>query len=254
MGRIRSPCARMRPGGGTPDVSPAGRQRGGDPTPRRRLPSGRHGLSREQVAESQRQRIFDAMAALCAERGYVATSVADIVERARVSRATFYQLFRDKEDCCVAAIDSHLRRLVVAVGPAYTSKAPWPERVRASIQALLEFLVEEPNYARLAMIEAMAAGDRAYETYTVALRLIVSMMEEGRRQIDCNWALPSTAARAAVGAAETLIVSELLTNRPERVLMLLPDILYCILLPYLGAERALQHAAEASAATGRAGP
>src|SRR5882724_3806888 len=64
-----------------------------------RLPSGRHGLAREAVVASQRGRLLDAMAEVVAEKGYQATTVADVVERAGVSRRTFYEQFPDREAC-----------------------------------------------------------------------------------------------------------------------------------------------------------
>src|SRR2546430_4460155 len=71
--------------------------------PGRALPRGPHGLSREEVELSQRARLLQAATEAVAEQGYVNTTVADILARAGVSRATFYQLFSDKEDCFNAA-------------------------------------------------------------------------------------------------------------------------------------------------------
>ena len=83
----------------------------------RRLPAGRHGLSREDVTNSQRQRLLEAMAVVCARRTYAATTIAEVVESAGVSRATFYELFRDKEDCFVATMDDWIRMLAAAIQP-----------------------------------------------------------------------------------------------------------------------------------------
>ena len=55
------------------------------------------------VAAAQRRRMLAAMVAAVAEKGYVAVAVADVVSRARVSRATFYEQFTDKSDCFLAA-------------------------------------------------------------------------------------------------------------------------------------------------------
>ena len=71
----------------TPDTAPA------------RLPRGRHGLSREEVVESQRGRLLRAMADAVADKGYAETSVAEVIARAGVSRETFYEQFSSKEDC-----------------------------------------------------------------------------------------------------------------------------------------------------------
>ena len=61
-----------------------------------RLPRGRHGLSREEVAAQQRTRILAATVDVVAELGYPETRVVDVIKRAGVSRKTFYELFDDK--------------------------------------------------------------------------------------------------------------------------------------------------------------
>lgn len=203
----------------------------------RKLPPGRHGLTREQVAESQRQRLFDAIAHLSSEHGYNGFSIADIVRRAGVSRATFYELFRNKEECFVGAIELQLRRLMNAVAPAFREADEWPDRVENAIAALLDFIVEEPEYARMSMLEAYAAGPAAYDRYSTGWRLFIAMMDEGRNY--ARFALPPNTGRAALGAAEQLIVDEMLAGRTHRVRTLLPTILFVILLPYLGMEEAL---------------
>lgn len=197
-------------------------------------------MSRDEVVESQRRRLFDAMAHLCSERGYLGFSVADIVKRARVSRATFYELFRNKEECFLGAIEFQLRRVLNAVTPAFQAHHEWPDRMEASIEALLEFTVSEPEYARMSMLESQAAGDAAYERYSAGWRLFIAMIEGGRTLAPPGLIIPPTAARAVLGAGEQLMVSEMIAGRTHRLRELLPDILFFVLAPYLGVEEALR--------------
>ena len=69
------------------------------------LPRGRHKLAPDDVRASQRERLVRAMLETVAERGYEATTVPDVVARARVSRNAFYEFFDDKIDCFIAACD-----------------------------------------------------------------------------------------------------------------------------------------------------
>ncbi|MBD0322124.1 MAG: helix-turn-helix transcriptional regulator, partial [Aldersonia sp.] len=80
-----------------------------------KLPRGRHGLSRDEVVRSQRDRILLAMAEAMAEKGYVATSVADVLRRAGVSRETFYQQFSSKEDCFRAAYGRAVELIIARI-------------------------------------------------------------------------------------------------------------------------------------------
>ena len=61
--------------------------------------AGGHGLPREVIANSQRERLLEAAMQVVAERGYAATTIGDLTGEAGVSRTTFYELFDDKEAC-----------------------------------------------------------------------------------------------------------------------------------------------------------
>jgi AcrR family transcriptional regulator len=149
--------------------------------PSSRLPSGRHGLTRETVTASQRGRLVDAMAQVVAEKGYAAATVADVVERAGVSRRTFYEQFEDKEACFLAAYDVGLtvvlNRISAAVEVSVPERLPpplsgghppapgaaWRGRARAGVEAFLALLAAEPAFARALQLEILTAGPAALE-------------------------------------------------------------------------------------------
>src|SRR4051812_43743942 len=81
-------------------------------------------LRREEVASSQRARLLRAMAEVAAEKGYANTVVADVIARAGVSRRTFYELFRDKQDCFLAAYAETVELLSSGVIAAATHSPP----------------------------------------------------------------------------------------------------------------------------------
>ena len=62
------------------------------------LPRGRSRLPAKAVQASQRERLLRAAVAAIADKGYPDVTVADIVRRAKVSRAAFYLHFRGRED------------------------------------------------------------------------------------------------------------------------------------------------------------
>ena len=65
------------------------------------------------TADPFRLRLLDGLAASIGERGYRATTVADIVRHARTSKRTFYDQFASKEECFLellrADIEKHRR-------------------------------------------------------------------------------------------------------------------------------------------------
>src|SRR5580704_5772359 len=90
----------------------AGREAAGDGRSNdryRRLPTGAHGMAREEVARDQRDRLQRAMTELIVARGYQAVRILDLTQLAHVSRPTFYELYADKEELLLAAYDDIAR-------------------------------------------------------------------------------------------------------------------------------------------------
>jgi AcrR family transcriptional regulator len=130
----------------------------------KRLPRGPHRLAREEVLASQRARMLEAMAHAVAAKGYAATTVADVVGGAGVSRKTFYEHFQDKEDCFLAAFDAGVGVLVNAVERAtLEARGEWRDHIRAGVRAYLATLASVPDFARTFLIEVLAAGPHALE-------------------------------------------------------------------------------------------
>lgn len=132
------------------------------------LPSGRHRLTREQVVASQRVRMLAAMAEAMKDNGYIGTPVAEIIRRAGVSRETFYQQFRSKQDCFIQALDTAavimVAQLEVSAGSAAEPRTRDPREVfRKLMRHYLTTLADQPALARLFLVEVYAAGPEALE-------------------------------------------------------------------------------------------
>ena len=209
------------------------------------LPASREDLAEPPVAHSQRERLLVAVAKTTAEQGYNATTIGDVCTAAGVSRATFYELFKDKEDCFHAAMEVSLADAMGRILSVYSADKPWATMVRDAAAAFLELLASRPTFARMALIEAPASGDRAFQLYASGKRVLQSLLERGRDDPVEEEAIPTSAARAALAAAESLIVGQILTGNTARLPELLPDVVYITTLPYLGQEEALRQAREA---------
>ncbi len=93
---------------------------------------------------TQRERLLDGMARTVAEQGYAATSVADVLQAARISRRTFYERFADKEDCFIAAYDAIAEVCHARVSGAFNAAASWSDGIADGLDALLSTLAAEP--------------------------------------------------------------------------------------------------------------
>ena len=113
--------------------------------PRRRGRKSRPFAERQAVAHPP-ERVLRALAAIVAEKGYRATTVAEVVERAGTSQRVFYGHFANKEEAFLAALDSGSAQMLGTVLPAFRRAKSWKESVRAAYEAMFSFGIEEPEY------------------------------------------------------------------------------------------------------------
>jgi AcrR family transcriptional regulator len=191
--------------------------------------------------------MLGAMVEVAGERGAPRASVAHIVERAGISRRTFYEHFEDREDCFLAAFDYALARARETVLPAYVaggtprSGAGWRERVRAGLSALLGFFDEQPGLGALLVIDALGAGPRALERRTELLDALIAVVDEGRSEVKASQEPPPLAADGVVGAVFNVLHARMLERRlgsgpaaSGPLLSLVNPFMSMIVMPYLG--------------------
>lgn len=212
-----------------------------------RLPAGRHGLPREFIEQNQRERIITALVDTVAERGYNATTVANITKAASVSRRTFYEHFADKEACFLAAYEMVADHIRASMRAAAESFSDWPQQVQAALATMLRFLAAEPELARLCMVEPVAAGGEIASRYRATMQGFVAILKAGRPEHSGERPLPEATEETLVGGIVSLIVREISAGRTEDLEKLLPDLVELILAPYLGVEEAERHAREKAA-------
>lgn len=189
------------------------------------------------AARTQRQRILDGMAECVAEKTFSATTIADIVAEAGISRATFYKHFPNKQECFEAAADEFVERLRSAVAGAYASADPGPERVRKGIATVLELLAAQPAYARLLVIEAILVDASLIDRYR---SILVKALEIPRKE--GSDPRGSGKVRSAYGQAQVLLANQVLDGRTADLPELLPDLVYIALSPFVGQAEALKQA------------
>ena len=178
------------------------------------LPRGPHGLSRDEVAEQQRQRLFYATTTVVAEQGYAKTTVADIIARAGVSRATFYELFSSREDCFQAAYRANAElfaSLMTAALERVRSDERDPlARLDEMLGVYLRVLHDYPALARVFLVEVYAAGPALIEQRRASLELFVDVVCEthrGQKGLLGTEPRQRFAAQALVGAVSSLVTN-----------------------------------------------
>ncbi|MGZ4351781.1 MAG: TetR/AcrR family transcriptional regulator [Solirubrobacteraceae bacterium] len=187
---------------------------------RRGLPRGRGSLPPEVVARAQRQRILRAMVSAVATLGYGNVRIADVVNRARVSRQSFYALFADKEECFLAAHTEGLAVIVQRLDrwTAENAAADPTAPITGAVGAYLQLAADEPEFAHCMLIELPAIGLPGLQARLAAHRQIAELLrgwhEEARRTHPGWPPVPSGRYAAAVGAVHDLLFDAVASGRP----------------------------------------
>lgn len=205
-----------------------------------KFPAGIRKLPSDLVRVIQRERLLVAILNAAAELGYLETNVQDVIDRAGVSRPTFYEHFSNKEDCFLAAFDASADRLRKKIdAAARRGGSVWRDRVRFGLEALLKFAAREPDTARTMVVEARAASATAVRRRVELLDHFASCLNSQARKL-----LPQTAshtemtASGIVGGVESLLYSRLCKQEYGQLESLLPSLMYFVVLPYEGHQAA----------------
>lgn len=165
---------------------------------------------REAAIEPHRARLLEGMAESITEKGYAATTIADVVRNAKVSKRTFYEQYADKEECFLDLYSTASDIMLGLIAQAAESESPVRDRVEAIIREYLTALASQPALTRTLLIEIQAAGNRAlelrrevHERFAESLR---SLVEQGRDRDPDLRTLTPTMSIAVVGGINELML------------------------------------------------
>jgi AcrR family transcriptional regulator len=190
----------------------------------RRLPPGRSG-DREAARREQRARLFAALVASCARKGYEATSVEDLLQLSGVSRATFYEQFDDKLSCFRAAEDEILDAATSAVAEQFGGdEGNSGGRPRAAVKAFARVVVDQPAAARMCLVESYAAGAAGIDPLRRAFESVVLLARDAAEQLPGRAEMPPELLRGIVGGIYQVVYRRLFQRREEDLPGLVPEL------------------------------
>jgi AcrR family transcriptional regulator len=188
-----------------------------------------------EQGETRRGAIVEAMIRVAGSKGYLGTSVADVIAEAGASRTTFYKHFENKRECFLAAYDLAAARIFAAAEGACEGESCWRERAGGALASVVELLAADPTLARTAIVEVSAAGAEARRHHSVAIGRFAKLLESSRTsQHEGEPELPPNTALMAVGAVTGLILDELRGGGAANLPDILPELEFALLVPYLG--------------------
>jgi AcrR family transcriptional regulator len=137
-------------------------------------------VARGRVVGEQRERVMAAIVQVVAERGSAEAPVGIVIERARVSRATFYRLFPGGlEEGLASVIDAGLERVGEAASLAMEGEACWQDRLQMALAVVLVLLDREPELARVGVVQVLGGGPVVVERRERAVREFVALVLAG---------------------------------------------------------------------------
>ena len=193
---------------------------------------------------SPRARLHQALLDLCFERGFKRLELGELLARAGVDRATFAREFADLEDCFFAVFKAEVdrcRRQAAAI--ADHQPRAWRERVRAGAYALYRYLAADERRGRFILVESRGAGERTLLLAGQRIEALFDLIDAGRRELGD----PDSITRATAESLGGGILNQLyaILGRgplpPEGEIV--PQLMYTVVLPYLGPTIALQELA-----------
>jgi AcrR family transcriptional regulator len=182
----------------------------------------------------ERERICAALVETVAERGYAATSVDHVAERAGADHETFDRHFGSLEDCFRAAwegIDEELRRRMAA---AYGRRGDWQDRLRQALSAGLDYLASDEGRARVYVAEVTYVSEAMRDRQRDALDRLSSTVDQGRAARQEPGKTPAGIAEAVSGAIWHRVQQLVQTGRGEELPQEVPRFMYIAVLPYRG--------------------
>jgi len=191
------------------------------------------------VARNQRERILAAVAQVASTHGYGAMSVQDVVREAGVSRRTFYEQFKNKDHAFLAAYDEASGRMMTTIRAGIDEQKTFEDKISAGFRAFLELLAASPAFAKMCIVEVLAAGPEAIARRARTMEDFTEIFELAAQQTLVKENPPSPLiAETIVGGVYETVYRRIARGETAELPRLLPDLTESALLPYVGEARA----------------
>jgi len=163
-----------------------------------------------------------------------------VLEHAKVDRQTFERNFADLQECFVDVLAELSEQFLRAVAEACASESRWRLQIRAVAYAMLEFLVEDADRARFLFVESPFGGDRAQLIRDQGLEAMYDLIDRGRYELPDPDRVSRATAEAIAGTIFNRIHTAIEQGALEVGTAMVPELMYTVVLPYLGAEAAME--------------
>lgn len=189
-----------------------------------------------------RSRIADAIVDIVLERGFPATTLETVLERAGCSAEEFKRHFSDLEDCALQLLGGYADDFIAGAEAAYASHESWRPSLRAAAYACVSWQRDHPRELRFGALELLWAGDMARVRIEATIEHFTDMVDAGRQELDDPDSVPRSTAQAIIGQVAMMLTKWLQAGGsaggepfPSAYVQ---QLMYMAVLPYLGPEAA----------------
>jgi AcrR family transcriptional regulator/DNA-binding transcriptional ArsR family regulator len=194
------------------------RQRRLQPTP---------GTDRAEVERKQRERLFAAMVACVAEKGYARTTVSNLVELSGVSSRSFYDFFGSKAGCMAETVREVVLLLTCDLGggPSEDLEA----EARAVFKTLAQRAITQPAASKVCLNDAFAAGP---EALTPMMSAVASFEKQAKERLESTperEGVPSQLISARLGGILEVARARLQSGSQDELPELVEDLVALLL-------------------------
>jgi AcrR family transcriptional regulator len=174
------------------------------------------------VARNQRERLFGAIVAVVSEKGYEATTVADVLALSGVSRSAFYRHFTGKTDCMLAAVSELLERAIEDLDPTNVGKGPRDSR--EVFERFFQLLGSQSAASRAYFVELHVVGRDGDALGDSALESLAGAVEEAADKQPGEGGPGPALTRAIIGGLGKLVHTRLIRGDADELPTLAPDL------------------------------
>ncbi len=190
----------------------------------------------EEPSRDERTRLLQGILRLVARDEYGSLSAPQIVDEANVSIDAFCELFTDKRDCFLAALDMIGDELLAIASDPDLVSSDWAAAVRRVLEELMRYLADHPLQARTIAQDAFFAGSEAVDRTVELAQSIATLLTEGA-PTDADGRYTTD---AIAGAIWQTVRCQVAGGRVELLPALSDHLAYIVLAPFVGAEAAVE--------------
>jgi AcrR family transcriptional regulator len=199
------------------------------------------------MARNPHERIQSATARAVTAHGYAETTVEDICVEADIPEKAFYEHFKSKQEAAMSALETSVDQVMLELRETFNAASSWPEAIWDTTDTALDWMAHEPAFARLALVEILAAGEAALELLQSLMDAFAMFLEPGYELVPEKAASRRLVDETVANAIFGLLNEHIVREGAESVAVLHPELVRGIISPFLGAEQASAFVAQRSA-------